>query len=366
MMLKGPSLMTQPLQPIDYRTTGVPLPFNNQKPALMAIGIILIIVGAFFGCVSLSLPTTLLLQSAGNTVGANFRSVSAVIGMTILYIGLAAGTIGCGIGTLLARRWIPPILTILCTVAVVVGISAFIFMLVSAATADFSAINYSATVATTGPATTPAMTVPMNRSIGMVAVVGGAVVILLFMVAAPAALLWFIRRPSVQQTVEYFDPQMRWTDLRPFPVLAVSLVSWLWAPFILSQAPTELNNFFGIILAGAASVVVTITQASLLLAGGWLVWKQRPAGWWILVLLGSEMILSAAVSGMLLSNDQIIRAMELDPQAEAQMRQMPATQSTALLSSILTIGAAMFYLFRHRQLLLHRETESTSGLTPSV
>ena len=70
------------------------------------------------------------------------------------------------------------------------------------------------------PVITPAMITAM--------LVIGFAVTAVFMLLLPAAFLVFYQRASVRATCQRRDPQARWTDRCPLPVLAVSLTAGLY------------------------------------------------------------------------------------------------------------------------------------------
>jgi hypothetical protein len=335
--------------PIPYISASLPLDFRNQKPALMAIGILMILLGAFFGCMTAVIPFSIVMMRSGWAAGNAMPPVASLIMAVGLYAAVAILLIWCGIGCILARRWVRPVLIVFSTLAIVTGVLTSISLIIAAVTLPSNGMTnvVTWTASTTGPATATSTAVPSAAQ--RWAVMFSAVVTIIFLVALPAALFWFMRLPSVRQTVEHFDPAYRWTDARPFPVMAISLTCWIWAPLLLSQSASGVVTFFGIILDGVIGMIAPLVLGVVVAVAGVLVWKQRAAGWWLVMILCVGIFASSLVSALFGDVDAMLAAMDLPPEALAQARQMAISNpNSALLALAVMLILAIIYLLRHR------------------
>jgi hypothetical protein len=113
-----------------------------------------------------------------------------------------------------------------------------------------------------------------------------------FLVAVPAALVFFYNSRHVKATCESRDTTRRWTDACPLPVLAVAC--WLWfGSVIMLFLPFAYNGvmpFFGTLVSGPTGVMFAIALAAAELWLGVMWYQIKVAGWWglavAIVLLG--------------------------------------------------------------------------------
>jgi hypothetical protein len=119
----------------------------------------------------------------------------------------------------------------------------------------------------------------------------------LLFVLVPALQIFFYGSKNVKATCEARDPKVRWTDKRPLPVLAVTIVLWygvvsmLWLGFYNWAVP-----FFGTILSGASGAVVILLNMSVQGLLAWSFYKLRIKAWWGVVLLLSAWALSMIIT----------------------------------------------------------------------
>jgi hypothetical protein len=121
---------------------------------------------------------------------------------------------------------------------------------------------------------------PAARSIMMLL---GACFFGVFFILIPGLLVLFYGSSHVKATVEAMDPQPRWTDACPLPVLAVSLLAAFGAATLLTM-PVAYNGtipLFGTILSGFAGSLLWLVLAALLGYAAWNIYHLRVAGWWI-------------------------------------------------------------------------------------
>ena len=103
----------------------------------------------------------------------------------------------------------------------------------------------------------------------------------------PALFLLFYHRASVRATCRRRDPQIRWTDRCPMPVLAICILHAMAALCMPSMGGVYgwVIPVFGVLLSGAVGAAVTVLLALVL---AWLAcgtYRLQMAAWWGTLLL---------------------------------------------------------------------------------
>jgi hypothetical protein len=264
------------------------LPFKDRRTSLKVVGVILIVLGAMAGCFSALTPVAIYVaaqaqasaQAAaqraappGTTTttmvpvaGADVRSMVMAV---VFYAVAAAVQIWVGIGAVRIRRWSRPVMLVICYTWLVTGVMGIVFWL--AATP-----NYQQVMTAGMPPNAP----QPPRAL-VYAIMGFTVALMsVFMVAIPGLFAWLFQRKGVQETLDYFDNRVAWTDRCPTPVLAVSGWLLLSAVSFLSYLAFGVLPFFGTMLSGPVAIAGLLAWAALLVLLAWLVYRLRPAGWW--------------------------------------------------------------------------------------
>jgi hypothetical protein len=97
----------------------------------------------------------------------------------------------------------------------------------------------------------------------------------------PAVFLIFYHRASVWATCQRRDPQTRWTDRCPMPVLALSiLLAFSFVSVLSMPAYGCVMPLFGGYVSGAVGAVVMLLIASALAWLAWGTYRLRMAAWW--------------------------------------------------------------------------------------
>ena len=102
----------------------------------------------------------------------------------------------------------------------------------------------------------------------------------------PALFLIFYHRESVRATCQRRDPQIRWTDRCPMPVLALSILcalSALCMPTMVVYRP--VMPVFGVVLSGAAGAAVILLMTLAMAYLAWGTYRLQMAAWWGTLLL---------------------------------------------------------------------------------
>jgi hypothetical protein len=350
-------------QPIAYLTPHRPMAFPDQKSGLLAIGIVIVALGALIGFAGGSTAISLLVfrwRAGSSDVPV---TPGIVIGL-LAYLLIASAAIWCGIGCMRARRWVRPILLILCAWAVVYGC-------VSVISAPFSrsvtSKASSSVVSSNGVATSTITVTTVSPPEGIVLLISIAATVVCS-IAIPGAAWWFIRRPVVKQTLEFYDPTPRWTDARPLPVIATALVCSTWALFQLAQATGSVAVGFGHVLFGVPALLVTLAISALLAGAGYLAWKQSAIGWWMMLAICLAQCASSILNALFLRVDELLTAGDLPIETAIELQEQTRGNSLAeLIEMSLLMAAAIAYLLLHRRCLIGKDEPAADppGSTPA-
>jgi hypothetical protein len=107
-----------------------------------------------------------------------------------------------------------------------------------------------------------------------------------FYVLVPASFVLFYGSKHVKATCEHRDPQVRWTDACPLPVLGVSVMAATAAAWLPTMGLYGWAlPWFGRVINGTAGATVAMLFALLLAYVAWGAYRLRPAAWWCATLL---------------------------------------------------------------------------------
>jgi hypothetical protein len=103
--------------------------------------------------------------------------------------------------------------------------------------------------------------------------------------ALPLALTLFYSSRDTALTADELDPQARWTDRAPVPVLALCAVLAFSAVDLLMTAASERFTIFGRTLTGPPAALAGIALSILLAYVAIQAYRLREYAWWVLLLL---------------------------------------------------------------------------------
>jgi hypothetical protein len=272
--------------PLNYASVNPAVQFRNWRAGAQVFGVLTIVVGSLCGCEGLFLPLFLLVQP-GMAGGAQPRvlATAGIVSMTLVYIGTSAGLIWLGSGILRLRRWVRPLILSLGSLSFIYGLFAL------------------AMAALLLPQLRGAITQPGMRPVSQTAVtfgmIFGMVFIVIFMLIIPGAYVWFFHHANVKMMLEFYDPQPRWTDRCPIPVLCAVLILLIFAAMSLFLAPVGASIFFGRVIHGLPAIGIQLGLAiiSLWLARSmfrleWAGWRGTTA---FSILIGVDYVTSAFI-----------------------------------------------------------------------
>lgn len=306
--------------PLDART----LPFKDRRVSLRVVGVILLLLGTASGCFTILTPIGLIAGAMFQPPPAGTRGAPPAFAATLptsgpstapaaasstapstvpstapitttvggggppfaatpttrldwrtmvfaiaIYLIATVVFFSIGVGALRMRRWVRPLLLILgwtwlCSGVVGVGW----WLLAAPSMAEFMATS------------TPPGAVPPPPAVTRAIAWSAGTVMTVLMVLLPGLIVWLASRKGVRETVEFFDPRVRWTDACPTPVLAVS--AWLASAAVMSLMYTAYGilPLFGFIFSGIPAVLGLLAVTA---AFAWLArqtYRLRLAGWW--------------------------------------------------------------------------------------
>jgi hypothetical protein len=340
------------MQPIDYQTPEGPIGFRSRKTMLLVMGIILIAMGAISGCMGIVAPIGIIVsQKANPAVQHNVRDMAAGLGILVL---VSIALIWGGIGSIRCRRWIRPLVLILGTLGLVVGVGTMGVMII-AIPQMLQAIQ---TPPTPGAPAMPAAARGFFVAFTLLTV-------LVLYVGIPAVFVWFYRPDDVRKTLEYYDPRPRWTDQRPLPLLGISVVCALASlSCLLALINYRAMPLFGFIVTGAAGMAVILVSLVAFAFAAVLTYRRQIAGWWLAIAIVGLFTLSTIVTALRLDPNRLVEAMGMNPQEAKMYRDNPMSEPIVMgivgvVVSLVTIG----YLLWARKFFQPHASDSVTAST---
>lgn len=277
--------------------------FKDRSTGLMLFGGLEILLGAM---IALMIPLTAL-SSSLQPPGAPATNPRVMIPALVMYAVMAVVLVWLGIGSILARRWARALTLVLSWLWLIAGVLGMAWFVV-AMSSVWSQMQQQG------------RTSPGVMAVGLI--VGGVCVGCLY-VLLPGAFVLFYRSEHVKATCEARDPQIRWTDKCPLPVLAL-VVMQAWGAFVMLGSPLHSGTvpMFGVLLRGLPGAVVALAVAVLLSWLAWGAYRLKMSAWWgsvVLFVLGG---LSAIVTFSRVSMMEFYRGMDMTEQQLEAVRPM--------------------------------------------
>jgi hypothetical protein len=333
----------------DYEETLQSADFKDSKTGLIVFGILHIIFGGF--C-ALMVPFMIFGMIASAFLGMSdppsMRTTMVIPGL-LLYLLLAVWFICMGIGSIKARRWARALILVSSCLWLICGFSGLIFILLLMPDIyDRMGENEQ---------------IPPELARIMKYVMAAFMTVLYVLI--PAVLVLFYGSKNVKATCRFRDPQIRWTDKCPLPVLALSLMFGFWA---VSMPFTGLYGwavpFFGFILTGIRGAAVVLV---VMLLSGYIAWgtyKLSIKAWWAAVLLIIAWALSTGITFSRVSILDCYEKMNFPEQQFDIMKQLSISQDYLLLfSGLWFVGFLGYLLYTRRYFVRPAEQEIVSQQT---
>jgi hypothetical protein len=264
---------------LSYMTPGV-VGFTDRRTRLLVIGIFILVAGIICLIMAMFMPLALMLPRPPG-MNTSAPSVIDIVPGMLLYVALAGLAIALAVGMMRVRRWVRPVILCACTIWIVVGVGAMALMLITIP----RMLELMRTAA--GPG---APTIPRGAAIAIA--VGTCVFMFVLYIVVPALLMLAVRSRDVQATLEFFDPEPRWTDGVPLLVLGLSMACMLGAIGSVFSMPRGMFLLFGVALIGWPGRLALAVVMILLLVMARLIFQRNIVGWWLMVV--STIVLPAS------------------------------------------------------------------------
>ncbi|MFH0889430.1 MAG: hypothetical protein V1871_09520 [Planctomycetota bacterium] len=309
--------------------------FRDRKIGLVIFGILEIIFGAFCALLVPFMMVGMILSATLNKNPDTSMSVGLIILSVLFYSALAVWFIWMGIGSIKARRWARALLLVSSWFWFISGINGLISILVLMP-------DMFTQMAQSGQMPKEAAVIIKYVMLGFLAV---------FFIIIPGVLILFYGSRNVKKTCESRDPQIRWTDKCPLPVLAVSLISVLWAVSMLFLGFFGWTiPFFGYILNGIAGAGVVLALILLLSYIAWGTYKLSIKAWWCAMIVTIVWAISTGITFSSVSLLDFYAKMNFPKQQLEMMKQysLPQYSNMALYFGIWVIAFLGYLLYIRR------------------
>lgn len=319
-------------------TSGHDRPFKDCTTGLTVFGILQVLLGGLWVVLALFMIMGMLASRALEAPGAPMDARMMVLAL-LLYFLLAAWFITMGVGSIMTRRWARALVLVSSSIWLVCGLIGLV-MVVAIIPGMFGQMGEAGQLP-------PGMVVVM--------VVVATVFMVFFYVLIPGALVLFYGNRNVKATCEFKDPQVRWTDRCPLPVLALSLILGGWAVSMLMMGSYGwVIPFFGRIVSGLPGAVLCLVAAAAFGFSAWGAYRLNMTAWWGAVILIVAWTASLAVTFTQVSFSDYMQAyyeqMNLPAQQMDMMKQFLTPQMSGMgwVSLIWFVGFLGYLLYIKR------------------
>jgi hypothetical protein len=257
----------------------------------MIFGVVQILLGCLCELAGAGMALVTMVGPMGKTPGSEAMIAWMMFPAIIFYFLLGVALIWVGIGSIRARRWAWTLTVVLSWMWLILGAVSFIGFVFLAGPMMAASMQQQGQ---------PKM--PPEAMMVMRIIMGGFMFCIYILL--PAVFLVFYHRASVWAFCQRRDPQVRWTDRCPMPVLALSLLLAFSVVSMLSMpAYGCVMPLFGHYVSGAVGGVVMVLIALILAYLAWGTYRLRMAAWWGTLLLWIVGTANAAI--MFLRTDLI-------------------------------------------------------------
>lgn len=242
----------------EVSSTGTPA-FKNRRPGLIGCGIVHLLFGLLFAGFALLMVISMV---AAPPEAKQAMPAGMTVYVGLFYLALSSLFAALGIGSMMARRWAPPLILVTSWGWLVCGLAATGVM-------GFLLPQIMSSLPNNQAEAKAVITGCMSVGIG------------LFGIVLPLVFILFYRSAHVKATVEQIDPVRRWTDGQPVALLLFA--SWMFfgaVTVLLSSLMYKGLPIGSFVLRGWMMFAFMAGMATLLfwVAVGTL--RRLPAAWW--------------------------------------------------------------------------------------
>lgn len=264
-----------------YEEPSQGLDFKDRKVGLVIFGILQILLGGLCGLLVPLMILGTIVSTVAAQDGAEAMNFKMMIPGVLVYLLAAIWFITMGIGSIMTRRWARALILISSWLWLITGALGFIFI-------SFFMPDIYGEMVQSGQ---------MPPAVAVIAKFVMIAVMTVVYLIIPGSLVLFYRSRHVKATCEYRDPNIRWTDKCPLPVLAVSLLCAGWAVSMLWMGAFNWAiPFFGDVLSGISGAVLVLILVLLLAYTSWGTFKLDMKAWWCALLVIVGWFLSATIT----------------------------------------------------------------------
>lgn len=327
--------------------TGSGADFKDRKTGLVVFGIAEIILSVGFAHLAPLMAFSMFAARFFEEGTESPVNVRMLLPGMLTYAVLAVWFIWLGIGSIMARRWARALLLVSSWAWLVTGIISMISMVL------FMPDMYGQ-MGVGGPAD--------MEFVGAIMFVGMALLAVMYVII-PGVLVMFYGSKHVKATCELWDPQIRWTDKCPLPVLALSLVAGLsaaWMPLTAFYRWTI--PFFGTVLSGVPGAAVTLLAMLLLGYIAWGMYRLRIKAWWCAVTLIAVAAVSTGTTFSRVSMTEFYESMNFPAEQLEVMAQfsMWKTSSVLLITGLWVAISLAYLVFTRRYFVRAHRLQANS------
>lgn len=282
--------------------------FRDRKIGLVVFGILQIVLGAICGLlVPLMVFGAIASQFVEGDTSAPPMTANMIIPGILFYVALAVWFIWMGIGSVRTRRWARALVLVSSWIWLISGIGGLVAVVLTMP-------DVYSRMAEKGQIPEGVVQIMTYTMIAFMAVI---------YVIIPVLLVAFYGSKHVKATCEYRDPQVRWTDKCPLPVLAVSLMFTVGAGSLLFMGFYQwVIPFFGEILDGVQGALVTVAIALLMAYIAWGTYRLRIMAWWLSILAVITWSASVAITFSRISFWELYERMNFPQEQIDMMKEM--------------------------------------------
>lgn len=241
------------------------LPFKDRRGRLIAGGILQIIAGVCCAfALALSALGMFIFNDLAEETDKNLLNIPILIGLC-MYTAAMLWFLIIGLGSLSMRRWARALTLIAAWAGLVMGTATFFGMAISMPKiSQIMAHNEG-----------------MPPDMGYISAIIGMTVTAFIYIVFPGILILLYSGKDVKRTCEHYNSALSWTDRRPLPILAVSLVL-CFQPYTISFTFLYLHNSsrFGSWFQGPLSLLIFTPGILVFLVLALGFYRLRTWAWW--------------------------------------------------------------------------------------
>jgi hypothetical protein len=238
---------------------------GDRRTGLILFGLLALILAGICVLQLFGLAVTMLFGTGLPGLVATPVHPAAMAPALVSYLFLAVFLAALGVGSMLGRRWARALMLIVSALWLAGGTVGLAF---------------AAYLLPRLLAVSPASRELARRgALGMVVAIPLAVGSI-FLILLPLAIFLFYRSPRVKAACERLDPDERWTDRTPLPVIALALLAALGGLKLLSYGIlARAYLLFGAVIPEAAGKAIFLATAAVWLVLAWGLYRRRRFAW---------------------------------------------------------------------------------------